>query len=91
MFKSELQMRPWVKSTIIAGKLSGNKELIDHSLDCFGGTKTKLAMTILQPSHSKLKDKDSKQESNCNNRSITTAIALLREKAQLTCAGNCKL
>ena len=91
MFKSELQMRPWVKYMIIVGRRSENRELIDHSLDCFGGIKTKLAMTTLQPSHSKLKDRDSKQESNCNNRSIITAIASLRERAQPTSAGNSKL
>tara|TARA_B100000780_G_C20829575_1_gene329629 strand:- start:36 stop:269 length:234 start_codon:yes stop_codon:yes gene_type:complete len=76
---------------IIAGKLSVSKERIDHSFGCFGGTKMELEMTTFQLSLSKLREEDSKRESNYSNKSTTTVIALSKGKAQLICAGNCRL
>ena len=67
---------------IIVGKLRENKDRIDRLSDCFGGTKIELAMTNLQLSLSKLRDKDSKQESSYSSKSTTIVIVSSKGRAQ---------
>ena len=90
MYRTEFLMKLWVRSMIIAGRHSVNKEPTDRLSGSFGGIKIKLEMTISQLLLNRHRGLGHALGSKYRHKLIITAIASLKGKAPLIFAKNCK-